>query len=502
LALPPPAPEPQEIWSEAVARAGAELARCSAAGTALQVYGDVRIRVHSGRRWTLSPSRSLGAHGARLAACVRRAISKHFELSGDLGGSAIDDSVLIGTPRRLLPAPAQLTPIWLRARGAAGRDAREATRALRTLVPRDYVLTRDLCFRTERPSARYVEESWSAAVGELVAPIWLPLLSTVFGDPVSWANWIAAGALLTRSARGLCLEPLGPELQAGLRPRFEEVGTGWVGGFTEILLRPRVELPRDRRYAAVATQSNRICAVTVGGAVECVGPTDPPLPPAPGPVVSLALGHDFACGLDVQGAALCWGNMVAAPPGPFRKISAGYRRACGLRFTGEIECWSGGAPIAPPPRLGGFVDVAIGMNICGVRRDGSAECSGHGMEPHPPGRFTSVAMDWGHACAVRTDGTVGCWSFAGQPVDTPTPGRFKDIATGSIYPFCGRRADDTVACWTSGSRPAPTPPTTAKLVQIAGYHDTFCGVRRDGGVDCWGDLWPGRSLAGRYEVAP
>lgn len=481
------------MWDEAVGAATSELERCSAAGTARHVYGDVHIRVYSEQRWTVSPSRSLGPHGAELAGCVRRAISKYFHLLGNLGRSAIEYSVLIGAPRPLLPAPARLVPIWLQARASAPR-ARDVT-ALRKLVPPDYTLTKDLCLQSDRASAHEVEEAWTYTAGAAVPPLWTPVLSKVLAYNLGWAVSVVPGALMTHSPRGLCLEPLGAERQAVLRAQFDTVGTGWVGGFSDILLRPRVELPHDQKYIEVSTQFGRICAVTVGGAVVCVGPTDPPLPPAPRPVASLALGHDFACGLDVQGAAFCWGKIAAPPIGPFRRIRAGFQHACGLRFTSEIECWPGAAPLSLKTR--DFVDVGTGYSVCGIRRDGTAECSGTSFEPHPVGRFTSLAMNWGEACGVRTDGTAGCWSWPGQPVDTPTPEHFKEVALGIIYRLCGRRMDDTVGCWTTQSTPAPTPPTTAKLVQIAGSGDTFCGVRQDGGVDCWGDPWPGQSLGGR-----
>src|SRR5262249_7088488 len=83
LATPPPIPTPEQIWDEAVAAAATELEQCRTAATAKHVYGDVRMRVYSERRWTMSPSRSLGPHGAELAACVRRAIGKYFQLYGD-----------------------------------------------------------------------------------------------------------------------------------------------------------------------------------------------------------------------------------------------------------------------------------------------------------------------------------------------------------------------------------------------------------------------------------
>jgi hypothetical protein len=211
--------------------------------------------------------------------------------------------------------------------------------------------------------------------------------------------------------------------------------------------------------------------------------------------VSLALGDHFACGLDAQGLARCWGSMIAPPPGPFRQLAAGRQRVCGLRFSGAVECWAYGAIVSPPP-FADFVSVATSRDTCGLRRDGSVACWGGGeSEPSPPGRFTAFAMADANVCGVRIDGTAGCWTGKRQPVEPRTPERFKDVAVG-YGQLCGRRADNTVACSTPDAPRGLVPPPAAKLVQIAGDGETFCGVREDGGIDCWGDPWPGRALAG------
>lgn len=504
LAIPPPLPTAQGMLDDAVAAAAPELATCSALATARHVYGDVRARVYGASRWRTSPSRSLGAHAAALAACVQRAIASHFTLLGSFDDAGVEHTELLGTPKAVLPAADRLTPIWLRAIGPADKGARDAAAALRKLVPPDYAVTKDGCLKTERMSATAVESEWAGTVGARIPPLWTKLPGKTLGHRIDSSVWLAAGALMTQSARGLCLDLIGPERQAALRAELEAVGTGWVGGFLDVLLHPRVELPRDRKYTRVATHGGRICALTVTGEVVCVGPTDPPLPPAPGAMVSLALGDDFACGLDARSIASCWGNMVAPPPGVFVRIGAGSRHACGLRKTGEIECWGPRAWFTPPSTQADFIDLAVGAGTCGLHRDRSVECWGSSsFVLHPLGAFTSIAMNDTRGCGIRVDRSVGCWHWASEPLDSPMPERFKEVAVGGIYDVCGRRDDDSVVCWTPSPR-VKIPPPAVKLAQLTGSHDTFCGVRNDGGVECWGDPWPGREQSGRsiWEAAP
>ncbi|RME23253.1 MAG: hypothetical protein D6798_13905, partial [Deltaproteobacteria bacterium] len=54
-------------------------------------------------------------------------------------------------------------------------------------------------------------------------------------------------------------------------------------------------------------------------------------------------GFDFACALDADGRATCWGDdqhgQTEAPSDAFVKISAGRTHACGLRADGTVRCW-------------------------------------------------------------------------------------------------------------------------------------------------------------------
>jgi len=64
---------PQQIWERAVTAAWPQIEVCSQISIGRGVYGDVVVQLDHRGRWTTSPSKSLGAHGRALAACVRQA---------------------------------------------------------------------------------------------------------------------------------------------------------------------------------------------------------------------------------------------------------------------------------------------------------------------------------------------------------------------------------------------------------------------------------------------
>ena len=66
---------------------------------------------------------------------------------------------------------------------------------------------------------------------------------------------------------------------------------------------------------------------------------EPPI----GAFVDVSTGEQYACGVQADGTARCWGSDHAgetqALEGSFSAISAGLQHACGLRPDGSIECW-------------------------------------------------------------------------------------------------------------------------------------------------------------------
>ena len=134
-------------------------------------------------------------------------------------------------------------------------------------------------------------------------------------------------------------------------------------------------------------------------------------------LTSLSLSRSFACGLDEQGGAYCWGsdNSVGQLGDGSNKPSASPVRvttgahACGLTTEGKTLCW------------GNNYDSQIGVTTTDL------DCQL--LQPN------GWLQDFGNACAV-------------VPAPVQTPLSFVQIgAAGSIT--CGRTSDGAIWCWGS-----------------------------------------------------
>ena len=138
----------------------------------------------------------------------------------------------------------------------------------------------------------------------------------------------------------------------GLRAYYESIGAYGVIGPYNVPVSERAPFapsppppPRERAGA---------------DAEPSPGPAPEGTPtPAPytGPAfTSISSGGDLTCGLEADGAVLCWGGgkyKRTSPPRAerFESVSAGRDYGCGLRADGTIGCWGGELPrwvVAPP----------------------------------------------------------------------------------------------------------------------------------------------------------
>ncbi len=123
--------------------------------------------------------------------------------------------------------------------------------------------------------------------------------------------------------------------------------------------------------------------------------------PPPGLFSAVDAGSNFACGVRVGGALVCWswfneqdlglselmygGRLLGAPPvGAFTAVSAGAGSACGILVSGEVSCWLAAFGMGNHPRT----------------------------VPSPEGAFVSVSVGEGYACGTRPRGAVACWGDA------------------------------------------------------------------------------------------
>jgi len=236
-----------------------------------------------------------------------------------------------------------------------------------------------------------------------------------------------------------------------------------------------------------------------------------------GHVKALGLGGDHSCAIVVNGSVACWGNNSVGQLGrgyanaydsnpwyvqPFGQnrtaiaIDGGGNTTCALLNDGSVSCWGAGD-------LG-----QLGNNN-----------SANSNTPQPVSAFpgnkiaVSVAVGWGHGCALLNDQNISCWgdNSAGQlgnnnstntsvPVlAQPMGGTAKPVAlTLNTYHTCALLDDGDAACWGyglsgalgTGGSSSSTPvavdvvPSSIANIDNGGWHT--CAVLNNGSVACWG----------------
>ena len=110
-------------------------------------------------------------------------------------------------------------------------------------------------------------------------------------------------------------------------------------------------------------------------------------------------------------------------------------------------------------------------------------------EPVDAVTFTSVSVGTPYACAVKTDGTVGCWRRASPYSSAPAPGgRFTSVSMGGHY-GCGIRENGALACWVydqklGNGHGQAVPPDDGPFVSVAAGPAHSCAIKTDGSAVC------------------
>lgn len=253
-------------------------------------------------------------------------------------------------------------------------------------------------------------------------------------------------------------------------------------------------------------------------------------PGTPLQAVQIAAGSFHTCAVTPKGEAMCWGanwagqlgdgttkdrsrpTLVSSLNSGVTSISVGDSRGCAVQ-DGSVHCWGSnpsgqlgnGTSIDSliPIRVPGLQDVAsvvVGSNFtCALTNSGAVYCWGlNGLEkpgfvkccmlgdgsdaeikttPTPvyglASGVVSIALGERHACALTTEGVVGCWGHNrnGQLGDGTTVNR-------------------TVATRVSLSEPA---------IAIAASGLTTCAVTKSGAGYCWGNNGSGNIGDGSTE---
>ncbi|WP_157370730.1 RCC1 domain-containing protein [Vulgatibacter incomptus] len=237
---------------------------------------------------------------------------------------------------------------------------------------------------------------------------------------------------------GGALVCFGSDLSGLLQPpagSYKEVGLSYANGCgvksdgsiicwgdNQIGLAPTAPFPGP--FASVSMGTNVSCGIDANdGGLLCWGEAGLTSAPA-GAFTQVSSRGPNVCALDSTGAATCWGSSPWQMTGLYQQIALGLDFACGLDLAGEIECE--GALTTTDVPAGSYVFIDAGdRHACGVRLDGTAACWGdsRGGTPPPNSTFARVSAGVLHSCGVRTDGKLDCWGldFYGEAPHQPAP---------------------------------------------------------------------------------
>jgi len=132
--------------------------------------------------------------------------------------------------------------------------------------------------------------------------------------------------------------------------------------------------------------------------------------------------------------------------------------------------------------------VGYGHN-CAIDTAGQLKCWGktsYGLYQPPAGRYVSVASGAFVSCALRSDGEAVCWGSSAGGATMPSPGPWRSLAVGSEE-ACGLRPDGRLECWGSGQNGVgATAPTGGRFIAVSMSSMGACVIRTDGTLQCWG----------------
>ncbi len=249
--------------------------------------------------------------------------------------------------------------------------------------------------------------------------------------------------------------------------------------------------PPPGEFTNVSVAKHHACGLRTSGEIECWGGWNSRpkmLPPAVG-FSSISAGWGgysqsgsppwivrdwgYSCGVRLDASLECWGDshtigpatrppepgassssVLSPPEGKYEQVGVGASFACALRVGGKVDCW--GLGVVSSRRFNVGDGPASGRFSYTYGDPLPVEEPLEDLRPYPYGKeggpevlpFTSISVGRRHACGLRADFAVECWSADA-------------VETYRFFPDSYTYVD-------------------------AGYYEHGCAVRKiDGGIDCW-----------------
>jgi len=240
----------------------------------------------------------------------------------------------------------------------------------------------------------------------------------------------------------------------------------------------------------------------------------------------IAVGFYHNCGLTSAGTAHCWGlndqgqlgdGGTDTRPRPvdvtgdqvFKSLTAGGRTTCGITLDDALLCWgdvrhadaASAEGLTTPTRVAAEHQFAVattsGYHTCGVTPAAATYCWG--------------SNTFGQLGVARVDSICGPFQCTPVPQEVVSAPPFTDLALSRAF-SCGLTADGAAHCWggnehgqlgdgTRTDRWDPLPVIGGHaFARLGADGDRACGVDGEGLVHCWGRDPGGFGNGGEDEI--